>query len=161
MSVIAYLGLGSNLADPLTQLQQAHSAIVALSDVSEIGFSSFYQSPPLGPADQPDYVNAVMAIATTLAPLDLLHALQAIEQQQGRVRNGTRWGARTLDLDVLLYGEQLINLPQLSVPHPEIAHRAFVLYPLQEIAPTLQLPVLGSIENLIAACPLAGLIKLT
>lgn len=158
--ITAYIGLGSNLAQPVAQITQARQAIAALADCEELAFSSLYASPPMGPQDQPDYVNAVMAIATKLSALDLLHSLQAIEQQQGRVRTGTRWGARTLDLDLLLYADQQIQLPELSVPHIGIAQRAFVLYPLQEIAPLLIIPTLGAIQQLVAACPLAGLKKL-
>ena len=158
-TVTAYIGLGSNLADPVAQLKSARSAISALAQVKELAFSSFYHSPPMGPQDQPDYVNAVMAIATNLAALDLLRCLQKIEQEQGRVR-GRRWGERTLDLDLLLYGEQHINHPDLIVPHVGITQRAFVLYPLQEIAPALILPGLGTIDELVANCPLAGLKKL-
>jgi 2-amino-4-hydroxy-6-hydroxymethyldihydropteridine diphosphokinase len=158
--ITAYIGLGSNLADPLSQLKKARLTIAGLAQVQELDFSSFYHSAPVGPQDQPDYVNAVMAISTNLAALDLLHCLQKIELEQGRVRTGERWGARTLDLDLLLYGEQQINLPELIVPHPEISNRAFVLYPLQEIAPALVLPILGAIEHLIAQCPAANLKKL-
>lgn len=157
--ITAYIGLGSNLADPLTQLKSARAAIACLAQVKELAFSSFYHSPPMGPQDQPDYVNAVMAIATDIATLDLLRYLQKIEQEQGRVR-GRRWGERTLDLDLLLYGDQQINHPDLIVPHVGISKRAFVLYPLQEIAPTLVLPTLGDIEKLLAHCPAAGLKKL-
>lgn len=100
-----------------------------------------------------------MAITTELAPLDLLHTMQSIENEQGRVR-GRRWGERTLDLDILLYGDQCIDLPELVVPHIGLTERAFVLYPLQEIAPQLQVPGKGAIQNLIAHCPLAGLERL-
>lgn len=158
--VTAYIGLGSNLADPLHQLNSARAAIAALPAVTELGFSSFYHSPPMGPQDQPDYVNAVMAIATDLPALALLQHLQTIEQQQGRVRLGTRWGARTLDLDLLLYGDKTLNFPDLIVPHVGIAERAFVLYPLREIAPALTIPGLGTLADLIAHCPLAGLKKI-
>lgn len=157
--ITAYIGLGSNLADPVAQLKNARSAIAALTQVEELAFSSFYHSPPMGPQDQPDYMNAVMAIATDLAALDLLHCLQKIEQKQGRVRN-RRWGERTLDLDLLLYGDQQINHPDLIVPHVGISERAFVLYPLQEIAPALVIPGLTSMDKLLANCPLAGLKKL-
>ncbi len=160
-SVIAYIGLGSNLSDPQNQLKTAHRAIAGLSQVTEVSFSSLYHSSPMGSQDQPDYVNAVMGISTTLPALDLLRRLQAIEKQQGRVRNGIQWSARTLDLDILLYGEHIMVSEDLTVPHPGIAERAFVLYPLQEIAPTLNLPGLGSLADLITRCPLAGLKKLT
>jgi 2-amino-4-hydroxy-6-hydroxymethyldihydropteridine diphosphokinase len=159
--ITAYIGLGSNLVDPRQQLVSAQHAIAALPQVQVVAVSSFYRSPPLGPQDQPDYLNAVLAIQTDLPALRLLRELQAIEQQQGRVRTGLRWGARTLDLDLLLYGEHRIVEPTLIVPHPGLAERAFVLYPLYEIAPTLVIPGLGAIAPLLVHCPLAGLIKLT
>ncbi len=149
-SVIAYIGLGSNLENPAAQIASAHRAIAALAHVTEQAFSSLYHSPPMGSPDQPDYVNAVMAIETTLVPLDLLHALQNIENQHGRIRSDTRWGARTLDLDLLLYGEQIINHPDLIVPHSGMTERAFVLYPLYEIAPQLIIPNQGKLVDLLA-----------
>jgi len=155
-TVIAYIGLGSNLQHPDTQIHSARAAITQLYNIEDQGFSSLYHSSPMGPQDQPNYVNAVMAIATTLAPLDLLHVLQAIENDHGRVRS-ERWGARTLDLDILLYGEQIINIPDLIVPHSGITERAFVLYPLYEIAPQLTIPDKGKLVDLLANCPLAGL----
>jgi 2-amino-4-hydroxy-6-hydroxymethyldihydropteridine diphosphokinase len=159
-SVIAYIGLGSNLAEPCVQLRIARLAIQTLPQVEEVAFSSLYQSPPMGPQDQPDYVNAVMAIRTDLSAMNLLCALQKIEIEQGRVRQ-RRWGERTLDLDILLYGEAIIQQPELNVPHSGLHERAFVLYPLQEIAPFLTIPLLGDIAALVALCPQAGLEKLT
>ncbi|MGR8981179.1 MAG: 2-amino-4-hydroxy-6-hydroxymethyldihydropteridine diphosphokinase [Gammaproteobacteria bacterium] len=156
-TVTAYIGLGSNLDDPVEQIKSARSACAALPNVRELAFSSLYGSPPMGPHDQPDYVNAVMAVATTLSAIDLLHELQSIENQQGRVRTGRRWGARTLDLDLLIYGDQKIDRTELTVPHPGIANRAFVLYPLYEIAPDLVIPGKGPVSRLIANCPLHGL----
>jgi 2-amino-4-hydroxy-6-hydroxymethyldihydropteridine diphosphokinase len=158
--VIAYIGLGSNLACPVAQIKSARTAIAAIPGVQELGFSSLYSSAPMGPQDQPDYVNAVMAIATDLSPIALLHCLQNIENNQGRVRKGEQWGARTLDLDVLLYGDQKIDLPDLTVPHKGLAGRSFVLYPLFEIAPQLVVPGKGRIDDLISACPLTGLKRL-
>lgn len=157
--VIAYIGLGSNLQNPSNQIHSARNAIVTLSGVEEQGFSSLYRSTPMGPQDQPDYVNAVMAVATNLSPIELLRALQTIENSHGRVR-GERWGARTLDLDILLYGEQVIELPDLTVPHTGLTERAFVLYPLYEIAPQLIIPHKGKLIDLLANCPLAGLTRL-
>ncbi len=157
--VTAFIGLGSNLEEPVTQLNDAHKAIGNLDRVREIAFSSLYSSPPMGPQDQPDYVNAVMAIETDLAAMELLRCLQAIENSQGRVRN-RHWGERTLDLDLLLYGDEQINVPDLIVPHIGIRERAFVLYPLQEIAVDLNIPALGSIDGLVSQCPLEGLEKL-
>jgi 2-amino-4-hydroxy-6-hydroxymethyldihydropteridine diphosphokinase len=159
-SITAYIGLGSNLADPARQIKAARREIAALENVQELAFSSLYQSPPMGPQDQPDYVNAVMAVVTTLPPLDLLRCLQKIEHEQGRVRNGERWGARTLDLDLLLYGDALRAMPDLIVPHAGLSERAFVLYPLSEIAPQLLVPGKGKLTDLLAQCPLAGLRRL-
>lgn len=156
----AYIGLGSNLANPVEQIKAARIAIGQLAGVQELAFSSLYHSPPMGPQDQPDYVNAVMAIATELAPIDLLRCLQHLENAQGRVRKDERWGARTLDLDVLIYGDQMIDEPDLTVPHSGLAERAFVLYPLHEIAPALQIPGNGNIADLLTHCPLKGLKRL-
>ncbi|MDP3875472.1 MAG: 2-amino-4-hydroxy-6-hydroxymethyldihydropteridine diphosphokinase [Methylobacter sp.] len=158
--VTAYIGLGSNLANPAEQIKAARAAIADIAGVQELAFSSVYRSPPMGPQDQPDYVNAVMAIATELPPIDLLRCLQQIENEQGRVRKAERWGARTLDLDVLIYGGQEINLPDLIVPHTGLAERAFVLYPLFEIAPQLIVPGKGAIAALLADCPRNGLERL-
>jgi len=156
--MIAYIGLGSNLSQPRLQLENARQAMQSLASTREIVCSSYYRSAPMGPADQPDYVNAVAALETALDPLELLHALQAIENAQGRVRTGQRWGARTLDLDILLYGDEIIDHPELKVPHPGISQREFVLYPLQEIAPeNLVIPGLGSLAELVASCPTRGL----
>jgi 2-amino-4-hydroxy-6-hydroxymethyldihydropteridine diphosphokinase len=156
----AYIGLGSNLESPVAQIKSARLAIIALDDVKELAFSSFYVSTPMGPQDQPDYVNAVMAVATRLSPMDLLHALQDIELEHGRVRGVQRWGARTLDLDLLLYGDQQIDAAELTVPHKGIAERSFVLYPLYECAPDLIVPGKGKLSDLLAQCPLVGLRRL-
>ncbi len=148
----AYIGLGSNLQNPIEQIQQAFSALAELAQSRLVLSSSLYSSRPMGPQDQPDYVNAVAQIETQLAPIELLHALQSIENQQGRVRE-RRWGERTLDLDLLVYGDQSINHPELIVPHIGMAQRNFVLYPLQEIAADLSIPQQGLLSELIKACP--------
>ena len=154
----AYIGLGGNLDNPLELLRSARKAIVAVMGIREIACSSYYRSAPLGLAGQSDYVNAVMAVETTLPPHELLKALQAIELSHGRVRTGLRWGPRTLDLDILLYGEEQIHDETLTVPHAGIAEREFVLYPLAEIAPVaLHIPGKGDLSGLLAACPLRGL----
>jgi 2-amino-4-hydroxy-6-hydroxymethyldihydropteridine diphosphokinase len=158
--IIVYIGLGSNLATPVAQIKSARTAIAAQAGVQERGFSSLYRSAPMGPQDQPDYINAVMAIATDLSPMALLRCLQSIENNHGRVRTGEQWGARTLDLDILIYGDQKIDLPELTVPHKGLVNRSFVLYPLFEIAPQLVVPGKGPIADLVAACPLAGLERL-
>lgn len=158
--ITAYLGLGSNLADPVNQIRQARVAISAISGVQETAMSSLYSSSPMGPADQPDYVNAVMSVETSLAPHDLLKWLQRIENHQGRVRIGERWGPRTLDLDILLFGDEIIRSADLIVPHIGIADRAFVLYPLAEIAPHISIPGRGLLQDLLARCAKEGLQRL-
>lgn len=152
-----YVGIGSNLQQPVHQVQQAIQALKQLPDTRLLTHSRLYHSRPLGPQDQPDFVNAVAAIETQLTATALLHQLQEIEQAQGRVRNGRRWGPRTLDLDILLYGDEIINLPQLNVPHPGLHQRNFVLYPLHEIAPDLVVPGRGALATLLAQCSPIGL----
>lgn len=136
---IAYIALGSNLNTPVEQLNSALKAIDALPQTQLIAVSSFYQSKPLGPQDQPDYVNAVAKIETMLESLKLLDELQRIENEQGRVRL-RRWGERTLDLDILLYGNETIQNERLTVPHYDMHNREFVIIPLAEIANDLVLP---------------------
>jgi 2-amino-4-hydroxy-6-hydroxymethyldihydropteridine diphosphokinase len=156
-NVTAYIGLGSNLDDPVRQVRSARADCAAIPGVRELAFSSLYRSPPMGPQDQPDYVNAVMAVSTELTALALLRHLQGIEQKHGRVRTGQRWTARTLDLDLLIHGEQRIETSELTVPHPGLSRRAFVLYPLFEIAPKLVVPGFGPIADLVVNCPRDGL----
>jgi 2-amino-4-hydroxy-6-hydroxymethyldihydropteridine diphosphokinase len=161
MMIEAYIGLGSNLENPAAQIKLARSAISRQESVIETGFSSLYRSLPMGPQDQPDYVNAVMRINTDLSAIELLRILQKIEKNQGRVRKGERWGARVLDLDLLLYADQQIELPDLIVPHLGLSDREFVIYPLQEIASKdLLIPGKGSLKQLVSQCPLNGLKKL-
>jgi 2-amino-4-hydroxy-6-hydroxymethyldihydropteridine diphosphokinase len=156
--VVAYIGLGSNLADPLAQVSGALEALEHLPRSRCVARSSLYTSPPMGPPDQPSYVNAVAGLATALSPEALLQALMAVEKAHGRVRDGTRWGPRTLDLDILAYGDLQMDTPELRIPHPGIPERAFVLYPLAEVAPAnLVLPGLGSVTALLARCPRGGL----
>ena len=151
-----YIGMGSNLADPADQLRSAVQALAQLPDSRLIGVSAFYQSDSLLPG-QPRYTNAVVALDSSLAPIELLDALQAIENEQGRERL-ERWGPRTLDLDILLFGDRLIDEPRLKVPHYQIQERAFVLYPLAELAPQdLRLADGRALSDLLAACPFVGL----
>ncbi|ACS86599.1 2-amino-4-hydroxy-6-hydroxymethyldihydropteridine diphosphokinase [Musicola paradisiaca] len=135
-----YLALGSNLAQPLHQVESALQALGAIAETRLVRCSSFYRSRPLGPQDQPDYLNAVAELDTGLAPEALLDHTQRIEQQQGRVRKESRWGPRTLDLDILLFGEQIIQTERLTVPHYDMKNREFMLYPLAELAPDLVFP---------------------
>lgn len=152
-----YIGLGSNLAEPQEQLHAALAALKTLPRTHLAAVSSFYDSEPLGPADQPSYVNAVAALDSDLEPLELLDALQEIERNQGRVRKAERWGPRTLDLDILLFGDRQLAEPRLTVPHYHMQARPFVLYPLAEIAPDLHLPDGRTLDELLAACPCEGL----
>ncbi|XHF35757.1 2-amino-4-hydroxy-6-hydroxymethyldihydropteridine diphosphokinase [Pseudomonas chlororaphis] len=155
-----YIGMGSNLADPAEQLRSAVDALGQLPDTELVGVSAFYQSDSLLPG-QPRYTNAVAALDSALAPLDLLDALQAIENDQGRERL-ERWGPRTLDLDILLFGDHLIDEPRLKVPHYHMQERAFVLYPLAELAPEdLSLADGRTLADLLAACPFVGLERLS
>ena len=144
-----FIGLGSNLNDPVQQIIRACAEIDALEHVTLCKTSSLYRNPPMGPQDQPDYVNAVVEIATSLSPEELLLELQAIEKQHGREREEARWSARPLDLDILLYGEEVINNERLTIPHLGLYERAFVLYPLMEIAPDLEVPGHGALEELV------------
>ncbi|BAQ76937.1 2-amino-4-hydroxy-6-hydroxymethyldihydropteridine diphosphokinase [Pseudomonas sp. Os17] len=154
-----YIGMGSNLAAPEEQLRSAVEALAQLPDSQLRGVSAFYQSDSLLPG-QPRYTNAVAALDSNLEPLALLDALQAIENQQGRERN-ERWGPRTLDLDILLFGDRLLDEPRLKVPHYHMHARPFVLYPLAELAPAeLRLADGRSLKALLDACPFVGLERL-
>lgn len=135
-----YIGLGSNLSQPIEQLERALQEIAQLADVHLLTRSSLYSSVPLGPQDQPDFVNGVAHLRTCLAAEALLKQLQGIELDHGRLRKDQRWGPRTLDLDILLYGQQQINQADLVIPHYGMKQREFVVYPLFEIAPELVLP---------------------
>jgi len=152
-----FIGLGANLAEPIAQLERAVQALRQHPELQLHRLSSFYGSKPMGPQDQPDYVNAVAWLKTSLAPEPLLDVLQAIELAQGRQRKDERWGPRTLDLDILLYGELQLASPRLTLPHYGMASREFVLYPLAEIAPELLVPGLGSVSALVAKVPRNGL----
>ncbi|SET72164.1 2-amino-4-hydroxy-6-hydroxymethyldihydropteridine diphosphokinase [Thalassotalea agarivorans] len=154
-----FIGLGSNLDDPLNQLKQAIEALKRLPQSTLTGVSSLYGSKPMGPQDQPDYVNAVAQLSTSLEPILLLDSLQAIEQDFGRERI-KRWGARTLDLDILLYGQHIIDEPRLVVPHYGLTEREFVLIPLAEISPELTLPNGQSIQALAETIDRNGLERL-
>ena len=144
----AYIALGSNLEQPQRQLRAGFDALARLSDTELVAQSSLYRSAPVGYVNQPDFVNAVAAIRTGLAPHALLDALLAIEREQGRAREFPN-APRTLDLDIVLYGERVIREPGLSVPHPRMHERAFVLVPLAEIAPGVSVPGHGRVRDLL------------
>lgn len=137
---LVYIALGSNLASPLEQVNAAVNAIREIPESRVVAVSSFYRTPPLGPQDQPDYLNAAVVLETTLEPETLLDHTQRIELQQGRVRKAERWGPRTLDLDIMLFGDRVIHSERLTVPHYDMKNRGFMLWPLFEIAPDLHFP---------------------
>ena len=154
---LVYIAIGSNLASPLEQVNAAIRALADIPDSRVVSVSSLYRTPPLGPQDQPDYLNAAVALATSLAPEALLDHTQRIELQQGRVRKAERWGPRTLDLDIMLFGDAIINSERLTVPHYDMKNRGFMLWPLFEIAPQLHFPdglaLRAALENLGAEKP--------
>ena len=154
-----YVGIGSNLKEPLQQVDQACQALSRLPATTLEARAPRYRSRALGPAGQPDYVNTVARLKTTLEPEPLLDLLQDIEQRQGRERS-LRWGPRTLDLDILLYGNIKRDTDRLTLPHPQLAHRDFVLQPLLDLEPDLQLPDGRRIDELRRQCPDNGLQRL-
>jgi 2-amino-4-hydroxy-6-hydroxymethyldihydropteridine diphosphokinase len=135
-----YIGIGSNIDSPEDHVTQAIESLAGLPGSILVSASGLYRSSPMGPVDQPDFINAVVALLTQANACDLLQQLHGIERDHGRVRNGERWGPRTLDLDLLAYAGHVINEEDLTVPHPGIAERNFVLLPWQEIAPTYRVP---------------------
>jgi 2-amino-4-hydroxy-6-hydroxymethyldihydropteridine diphosphokinase len=157
--VLVYVGLGSNLGNPESQVKTAIEALAGLPQTYLQDRSSLYRSAPMGPQDQPDYVNAVVQLSTGLEPEALLDSLHGIEREQGRVR-AQHWGPRTLDLDILLYGQGVVATERLKIPHPGIAERSFVLYPLAGINGQLEIPGLGRVQSLLEQCPDAGLSRL-
>lgn len=154
---IAYIGLGSNLENPEQQIRNAVNAIKAIERTVMSNISALYYSRPMGPKDQPDYMNAVAELTTSLSPIALLDELQKIENDAGRVRKDNRWGPRILDLDILLYDNNVINSERLIVPHYGLKDREFVLIPLNEIAPSMSLPDGEIIKNLSQNIPKNGL----
>ncbi|ELO0982287.1 2-amino-4-hydroxy-6-hydroxymethyldihydropteridine diphosphokinase [Enterobacter asburiae] len=154
---LAYIAIGSNLASPLEQVNAAVQALGEIPQSKIVAVSSFYRTPPLGPQDQPDYLNAAVVLETALDAETLLDNTQRIELQQGRVRKAERWGPRTLDLDIMLFGHETIHTERLTVPHYDMKNRGFMLWPLFEVAPDLIFPdgiPLGTIlDNLNAERP--------
>jgi len=146
---LAYIAIGSNLASPL---EQVNAAVQALSEIPQsrlVAVSAFYRTPPLGPQDQPDYLNAAVVLETTLDAETLLDNTQRIELQQGRQRKAERWGPRTLDLDIMLFGEEVIHTERLTVPHYDMKNRGFMLWPLFEVAPELTFPTGESLHAIL------------
>lgn len=158
---IAYIGLGSNLSEPIQQIKNAIKQIEKISASNVIAISSLYLSKPMGPQDQDDYINAVLALETSLPAIELLNSLQSIENKAGRVRKENRWGARILDLDIILFGNEMINTERLTIPHYGMSEREFVLVPLVEIAPELTLPNGKSVKQLSLSIAKNAMVKLS
>jgi len=146
--LLVYIGLGSNLKGPKDQIEEALRALSEAKETALLSVSSFYQSKPLLDMPGPNYLNVVCKIETDLSALDLLNFCQEIEDNQRRVRR-VKWGSRTIDLDMLLYGDQILATKRLTIPHQEMINRAFVLLPLFEIEPGLKLPLLGPLKDLL------------
>ena len=152
MSTVAWIGLGSNLDSPLQQLHLALEALNQLPESRLLDASPIYRSSPVGPSDQPDFLNMAAKLETDLRPLALLDQLLAIEESQGRVRDQV-WGPRVIDLDLLVFGDRTLDEPRLKVPHPELANRDFVLQPLLDLDPDLTLPDGTAVGELREHCP--------
>tara|TARA_B100001013_G_scaffold60365_1_gene31642 strand:+ start:496 stop:978 length:483 start_codon:yes stop_codon:yes gene_type:complete len=146
---IAYIGLGSNMESPKQQIKSAIKSIAEIPEIQVLKASSLYKSKPVGPRGQNDYINAVIKIETEFMPLELLGYMQDIENQHGRIRK-ERWGPRTLDLDILIFGKEIIQDKNLTIPHSEIEKRPFVLVPLAEIDSNCLIPGVGVISDLLA-----------
>ena len=162
-----YIGLGSNINDPCLQIKKAVSALGELADTEVLSNSGYFKSKPMGPEDQPDYINAVVEIETLLNPVQLLESCQQIERQQGRIKQ-RHWGERSIDLDILLFADQEIETESLVVPHPGICQRDFVYMPLLKINPELKIPGKGTLKVIVEsvgkepsdyACQFLGNIK--
>lgn len=163
--VDVFIALGSNLGDRSGYIASAVTALAGLAEDGQVQCSPLYETSPMGPQDQPAYVNAVCRLRTGLAPLPLLDATQAIERDHGRRRDtdaaATRWGPRTLDLDLLLYGRQQLDSARLTVPHPGLTQRSFVLQPLSDLDPDLVIPGQGRVSDLLGHCNRFDIIRLT
>jgi 2-amino-4-hydroxy-6-hydroxymethyldihydropteridine diphosphokinase len=157
--VPAYIGVGSNLGDSRQRVLAAFGALDALPHTQLLARSRLYRTRPFGPVPQGDFINAVAKIETRLTARELLDGIRRIEAAAGRVRD-ERWGPRTLDLDLLLHGDERIDSPDLTVPHPGIAERGFVLAPLNDIAPGLEVPGVGQVEALLKALPADGIAEI-
>ena len=160
MTVRAYIGLGSNLDNPVAQVLEAVEELEMIPDTILVARSTLYSGRPMGPEEQPDYVNAVVSLDTLLSADDLHRALVSIEDLQGRTRDGEKWGPRIIDLDLLLYGNTTIDTATLTVPHPGMHERDFVIIPLEEIAGNVKIPGRGFLYSLINKCKSHSLKKL-
>ena len=156
---IAYIGLGSNMNSPIKQIKSAIKSIEEIASTEITDVSSLYKSKPVGPQNQDDYINAVVKIETELMPYQLLECVQEIEKQHGRIR-GERWGPRVIDLDILMYGNEIMIDQKLTIPHPEIHNRSFVLVPLAEIDSDCEIPGKGSVSDLLATIDKSNIVQL-
>ncbi|SMG56385.1 2-amino-4-hydroxy-6-hydroxymethyldihydropteridine diphosphokinase [Cedecea sp. NFIX57] len=156
---LAYIALGSNQASPLEQVSSALDALAAIPQSRMVATSSFYRTPPLGPQDQPDYLNAAVVLDTDLSAEALLDHTQRIELEHGRVRKAERWGPRTLDLDLMLFGDKVMHTERLTVPHYDMKNRAFMLVPLLEIAPECRFPDGQSVAAILASLSQEGITR--
>ncbi len=156
---LTYIALGSNQASPLEQVSSALDALAAIPRSRVVATSSFYRTPPLGPQDQPDYLNAAVVLETDLPAEALLDQTQRIELEHGRVRKEERWGPRTLDLDIMLFGSEVIHTERLTVPHYDMKNRAFMLVPLLEIAPDCRFPDGQAVAEILANLSREGITR--
>ncbi len=158
---VAWIGLGSNLNDPESQVRGTLNAFRHHKSISLLRTSAMYRNPPMGPANQPDFVNAVAMIETGLSPRELLDELLCMESERGRIREpGSHWGPRAIDLDILLYDDRQIDQPDLKIPHPGISQRNFVLFPLLEAEPDLWIPGIGKVKDIAAGHDSTALIRI-
>jgi 2-amino-4-hydroxy-6-hydroxymethyldihydropteridine diphosphokinase len=146
----AYVGLGANLGPREATLLRAVDLLAAETGIEVVELSSFRETEPVGVTDQPTFVNGAVALDTTLRPRELLDTLLRVERELGRVRDGERWGPRTIDLDLLVYGDEVVDEPGLRVPHPRVHERRFALEPLAELEPGLEIPGRGAVSALLA-----------
>jgi len=153
----AWLGLGANLQQPVKQLKEALRRLGAEDRIEVLRVSSFYRTPPWGDEHQDEFINAVVQIETSLAPVALLHVTKSIENVMGRQRSGRRWGPRLIDIDLLLYGDKQVLSDELELPHPRIHERAFVLVPMSELDASVEIPGHGVIENLLGQLDCSGI----
>jgi len=156
----AWLGLGSNLQQPAVQLKRALKLLGEAEGLEIMATSSFYRTPPWGDEQQDDFINAVVQIETNLDPVALLRVLQSIENRMGRKRSKRRWGPRLIDIDLLLYGDRQYRSAELELPHPRMHERAFVLMPLSELDASLEIPALGTVEQLLHQLDCSGICRL-
>lgn len=152
----AYVGLGANIGDPQANVRAAMDALADAPHTHVIARSPLYRTRPWGMPDQPDFINAVVTLETTLSARELLAELHVLETRAGRTRDGVRWGPRTLDLDLLVYGRDTVDEEGLHVPHPRLAERAFVLLPLADVADELDVPGMGPVSRLLDRVDTAG-----